>query len=110
MRLFIQECILNAIKYAHCFYKWLSFFTDREQYTKKIQEQENLGKGLREKQKYVRENQQSNMQQMKMWRDFERLMECKMRLAQSRSGLVGSAHTGSQQKLAANTGEERLIL
>ncbi|XP_074658114.1 intraflagellar transport protein 81 homolog [Tubulanus polymorphus] len=51
----------------------------REIYTKKIQEQENLGKGLREKQKMVRENHTSNMVQMKMWKDIERLMECKQK-------------------------------
>ncbi|XP_002742265.1 intraflagellar transport protein 81 homolog [Saccoglossus kowalevskii] len=49
----------------------------REQYTRKIQEQENLGKGLREKQKAVRESHGPSMRQMKMWKDFEMLMECK---------------------------------
>jgi intraflagellar transport protein 81 len=48
-------------------------------YTKKIQEQENMGKGLREKQKAVRENHGPSMRQMKMWKDFERLMEMKQR-------------------------------
>ena len=64
----------------------------REQYTRKIQEQENLGKGLREKQKYIRDNHQPNMQQMKMWKDFERLMECKLQcIQQSQGGRQGSA-------------------
>nr|XP_020138547.1 intraflagellar transport protein 81 homolog isoform X5 [Microcebus murinus] len=49
----------------------------REQYTKNIAEQENLGKTLREKQKAVRESHGPNMKQAKMWRDFEQLMECK---------------------------------
>ncbi|XP_045314706.1 intraflagellar transport protein 81 homolog isoform X4 [Leopardus geoffroyi] len=49
----------------------------REQYTKNIAEQENLGKKLREKQKAVRESHGPNMKQAKMWRDFEQLMECK---------------------------------
>ncbi|XP_013415931.1 intraflagellar transport protein 81 homolog [Lingula anatina] len=49
----------------------------REIYTKKIQEQENLGKGLREKQKYVRESHGPNMRQMKMWKDVRRLLEMK---------------------------------
>eukprot|EP00070_Physeter_catodon_P029123 XP_028336017.1 intraflagellar transport protein 81 homolog isoform X3 [Physeter catodon] len=49
----------------------------REQYTKNIAEQENLGKKLREKQKAVRESHGPNMKQVKMWRDFEQLMECK---------------------------------
>ncbi|NXY90753.1 IFT81 protein, partial [Alcedo cyanopectus] len=51
--------------------------TVREQYTRVIQEQENLGKKLREKQKVVQESHEANMKQMKMWQDFEKLMECK---------------------------------
>ncbi|OCU02076.1 intraflagellar transport protein 81 homolog isoform X1 [Xenopus laevis] len=49
----------------------------REQYSRNILEQENLGKALREKQKLVRESHGPNMKQVKMWRDFEKLMECK---------------------------------
>ncbi|XP_020603042.1 intraflagellar transport protein 81 homolog [Orbicella faveolata] len=49
----------------------------REQFTKKIQEQENLGKSLRDKQKTVRESQAPNMKQMKMWSDLAKLLECK---------------------------------
>ncbi|XP_043354324.1 intraflagellar transport protein 81 homolog isoform X2 [Dermochelys coriacea] len=49
----------------------------REQYTRMILEQENLGKKLREKQKAVRESHGPNMKQAKMWQDFEQLMECK---------------------------------
>ncbi|XP_017931954.1 intraflagellar transport protein 81 homolog [Manacus vitellinus] len=49
----------------------------REQYTRMILEQENLGKKLREKQKVVRESHGPNMKQRKMWQDFEQLMECK---------------------------------
>ncbi|XP_073079029.1 intraflagellar transport protein 81 homolog isoform X7 [Manis javanica] len=49
----------------------------REQYTKNIAEQENLGKKLREEQKAVRESHGPKMKQVKMWRDFEQLMECK---------------------------------
>ena len=40
----------------------------RETYQRKIQEQENLGKSLREKQKYVRESQDKNVEQMRIWR------------------------------------------
>ncbi|KYO39754.1 intraflagellar transport 81-like protein isoform B [Alligator mississippiensis] len=47
----------------------------REQYTRMILEQENLGKKLREKQKAVRESHGPNMKQVKMWRDVEQLME-----------------------------------
>ncbi|XP_038049933.1 intraflagellar transport protein 81 homolog [Patiria miniata] len=49
----------------------------RDQYTRKIQEQENLGKSLRDKQKSIKESHGPNMRQMKMWKDFQTLMECK---------------------------------
>ncbi|KAM9360323.1 intraflagellar transport protein 81 homolog [Symphorus nematophorus] len=49
----------------------------REVYMKNISEQELLGKKLREKQKMVRESHGANMEQVKMWRDLEQLMECK---------------------------------
>ncbi|XP_033126976.1 intraflagellar transport protein 81 homolog [Anneissia japonica] len=49
----------------------------RELYSKKIQEQENLGKSLREKQKAVKENHGPSMKQIRMWKDFQLLMECK---------------------------------
>ncbi|XP_065840482.1 intraflagellar transport protein 81 homolog [Oscarella lobularis] len=49
----------------------------RDLYTKKIQEQENQGKALREKQKAVRESHGPSMRQMKMWKDLEKLMQCK---------------------------------
>ncbi|CAG02472.1 unnamed protein product, partial [Tetraodon nigroviridis] len=49
----------------------------REAYMKNIAEQELLGKKLREQQKMVRENHSANMEQMKMWRDLEQLLECK---------------------------------
>jgi intraflagellar transport protein 81 len=43
----------------------------REQYAKRIQEQENLGKNLRDKQKHLRDNQVDSTKHLKMWRDFE---------------------------------------
>jgi len=57
--------------------------TCSEQYSRRIQEQENLGKALRDKQKFMRDNQDTNVAQMRMWRDIERLLECKRRLATS---------------------------
>uniref|UniRef100_A0A2C9KUC5 Uncharacterized protein n=1 Tax=Biomphalaria glabrata TaxID=6526 RepID=A0A2C9KUC5_BIOGL len=51
--------------------------TFREIYSKKIQEQENLSRGLREKQKMVKDNHEPNMKQMKLWKDLERLLICK---------------------------------
>ncbi|CAL1616469.1 unnamed protein product [Knipowitschia caucasica] len=51
--------------------------TVRDMYLKNIAEQELLGKKLREKQKTVRENHGHNMEQMKMWKDLDLLIECK---------------------------------
>ncbi|XP_016311223.1 intraflagellar transport protein 81 homolog [Sinocyclocheilus anshuiensis] len=49
----------------------------REKYIANTAEQESLGKGLRQQVKQVRENQEPNMRQMKMWKDLETLLECK---------------------------------
>ncbi|KAM8961139.1 intraflagellar transport protein 81 homolog [Pelodytes ibericus] len=76
----------------------------REQYTRNISEQENLGKKLREKQRSVRESHGPNMKQVKMWRDFEQLMECKKLcfLKQQNQASVG--------QVIQEGGEDRLIL
>ncbi|XP_035870563.1 intraflagellar transport protein 81 homolog isoform X2 [Phyllostomus discolor] len=76
----------------------------REQYTKNIAEQENLGKKLREKQKAVRESHGPNMKQVKMWRDFEQLMECKKQcfLKQQSQTAIG--------QVTQEGGEDRLVL
>ncbi|KAB0355848.1 hypothetical protein FD755_017919 [Muntiacus reevesi] len=76
----------------------------REQYTKNIAEQENLGKKLREKQKAVRESHGPNMKQAKMWHDFEQLMECKKQcfLKQQSQTSIG--------QVIQEGGEDRLIL
>lgn len=50
----------------------------REIYNKKIQEQENRAKALREQQKQVRENQEENHKQMAMWTDLDKLLQCKL--------------------------------
>ncbi|XP_016145998.1 intraflagellar transport protein 81 homolog [Sinocyclocheilus grahami] len=49
----------------------------REKYIANTADQESLGKGLRQQVKQVRENQEPNMRQMKMWKDLETLLECK---------------------------------
>ncbi|KAI2661886.1 hypothetical protein H4Q32_007582 [Labeo rohita] len=49
----------------------------REKYIANMGEQESLGKVLRQQVKQVRENQEPNMRQMKMWKDLETLLECK---------------------------------
>ncbi|KAJ1093133.1 hypothetical protein NDU88_006242 [Pleurodeles waltl] len=76
----------------------------REQYTRNILEQENLGKKLREKQKAVRESHGPNMKQAKMWRDFEQLMACKKQcfLKQQIQNSVG--------QIIQEGGEDRLVL
>ncbi|XP_072877193.1 intraflagellar transport protein 81 homolog isoform X2 [Chlorocebus sabaeus] len=76
----------------------------REQYTKNIAEQENLGKKLREKQKVVRESHGPNMKQAKMWRDLQQLMECKKQcfLKQQSQTSIG--------QVIQEGGEDRLIL
>ncbi|XP_005106145.1 intraflagellar transport protein 81 homolog [Aplysia californica] len=65
--------------------------TFRETYSKKIQEQENLSRGLRERQKTVRENHEPNMKQMKMWKDLERLLECKRSCLEQLSSIGASS-------------------
>ncbi|XP_069475660.1 intraflagellar transport protein 81 homolog [Ambystoma mexicanum] len=76
----------------------------REQYTRNILEQENLGKKLREKQKTVRESHGPNMKQAKMWRDFEQLMACKKQcfLKQQNQSSIG--------QVIQEGGEDRLVL
>ncbi|XP_059379171.1 intraflagellar transport protein 81 homolog isoform X1 [Carassius carassius] len=49
----------------------------REKYIANTAEQESLGKALRQQVKQVRENQETNMRQMKMWKDLQTLLECK---------------------------------
>ncbi|GFO28200.1 intraflagellar transport protein 81-like protein [Plakobranchus ocellatus] len=66
----------------------------REIYSKKIQEQENMSRGLREKQKMVRENHEPNMKQMKMWRDLQRLMDCKKHCLEQISSIGATAGAG----------------
>lgn len=72
----------------------------REQFTKKIQEQENLGKSLRDKQKAVRESQAPNMKQMKMWSDLAKLLECKRNcmLKQQQESVSGAQQQGHEEE------------
>ncbi|XP_071499018.1 intraflagellar transport protein 81 homolog [Diadema antillarum] len=78
----------------------------RDQYTRKLQEQENLGKSLREKQKAVKESHGPSMKQMKMWSDFQTLMECKKRCFLQQGQDVDADRMVRDE--AAN--EERLVL
>uniref|UniRef100_A0A3B5LLU0 IFT81 calponin homology domain-containing protein n=1 Tax=Xiphophorus couchianus TaxID=32473 RepID=A0A3B5LLU0_9TELE len=74
-----------------------------EVYMKNIAEQELLGK-LREEQKVVRENHSANMEQMKMWRDLEQLMECK------RQCFIKAQNQVSIGQVIQEGGEDRLVL
>ncbi|KAG1691666.1 Intraflagellar transport protein 81 [Nymphon striatum] len=51
----------------------------REQLNKSIMEQESLSKTLREKQKTIREAHQTGMKQLNMWKDLQKLLECKQK-------------------------------
>ncbi|CAB1445283.1 unnamed protein product [Pleuronectes platessa] len=78
--------------------------TIREAYMKSISEQELLGKKLREKQKMVRESHSANMEQMKLWRDLEQLMECK------RQCFIRAQSQASIGQVIQEGGEDRLVL
>lgn len=59
---------------------------------------------LREKQKVVRESHGPNMKQMKMWQDFQQLMECKREcfLKQQNQTAIG--------QVIQEGGKDRLVL
>lgn len=76
----------------------------REVLMKNISEQELLGKKLREKQKMVRENHSANMEQVKMWRDLEQLMECKKQC------FIRAQSQASIGQVIQEGGEDRLVL
>uniref|UniRef100_A0A3P9MN77 Intraflagellar transport protein 81 homolog n=1 Tax=Oryzias latipes TaxID=8090 RepID=A0A3P9MN77_ORYLA len=78
--------------------------TIRELYMKSIAEQELLGKKLREEQKMVKENHGANMEQMKMWRDLEQLMECKARC------FIKAQNQGSVGHVIQDEAKDMLVL
>ena len=49
----------------------------RDQFTRRVQEQENLGKALRDKQREIRETHADSMRQVGMWQELRRLLEVK---------------------------------
>lgn len=59
---------------------------------------------LREQQKMVRENHSANMEQMKMWRDLEQLLECKKQC------LIRAQSRASVGQVIQEGGEDRLVL
>uniref|UniRef100_H2YNA5 Intraflagellar transport protein 81 homolog n=1 Tax=Ciona savignyi TaxID=51511 RepID=H2YNA5_CIOSA len=56
----------------------------KETYQRKIQEQENLAKSLKEQQKNVRQNHSNDKTQKEMWSDLQLLLDCKMEILQRR--------------------------
>ena len=71
----------------------------RDQFTRKIQEEENLGKELRDKQKEIRETHSDSMRQVGMWKDLQRLFEVKRE----------SFLQGQQQKLQAQAAQQAMM-
>ncbi|XP_052104713.1 intraflagellar transport protein 81 homolog [Mytilus californianus] len=84
--------------------------TFRELYQRKVQEQENLGKGLREQQKTVRESHGPSMTQMKMWKDLERLMECKRQCMERNAGMTAQGISSYGEAPPAVLEDDRLVL
>lgn len=79
----------------------------RDQYTRKIQEAENHGKALRDKQKEIKENHASSLNQVKLWKDLKRMMGVK------RECFVQSQQEKSQAKAAEEkimAEENRLVI
>uniref|UniRef100_A0A3P9HQG5 Intraflagellar transport protein 81 homolog n=1 Tax=Oryzias latipes TaxID=8090 RepID=A0A3P9HQG5_ORYLA len=79
-------------------------YRNLELYMKNIAEQELLGKKLREEQKMVKENHGANMEQMKMWRDLEQLMECKARC------FIKAQNQGSVGHVIQDEAKDMLVL
>uniref|UniRef100_A0A8C7ZK08 Intraflagellar transport protein 81 homolog n=1 Tax=Oryzias sinensis TaxID=183150 RepID=A0A8C7ZK08_9TELE len=59
---------------------------------------------LREEQKMVKENHSANMEQMKMWRDLEQLMECKARC------FIKAQNQGSVGHVIQDEAKDMLVL
>lgn len=79
----------------------------RDQFTRKIQEQENLGKALRDKQKEIKETHGDAMKQVKMWKDLKRLFEMKHEcFVQGQHQMIQAK--AAEQKIMAN--ENRLVI
>lgn len=79
----------------------------RDQFTRKIQEAENLGKSLRDKQKEIKESHSNSLNQVKMWKDLKRMLEvkreCFMQTQQERSQAKAA-----EEKIIAE--ENRLVI
>jgi len=74
-------------------------YTHSDILSKKIQEQEQAGKALRDRQRSLHDNQEGNVKQVKMWRDFERLMSLKHHLISQSTGMAGDTSSSSSNTL-----------
>lgn len=79
----------------------------RDQYTRKVQEAENVGKGLRDKQKETKKEHSSSLNQVKMWKDLRKLMEVK-RECFLQSQQEKSEAKAAEEKIMAE--ENRLVI
>ena len=79
----------------------------RDQYTRKILEQENLGRALRDKQKDVRANHEHNLRQVKMWGELRSLLEAK-RESYKTQAREKAEERAAQQAMIENT--DRLVI
>ena len=78
----------------------------RDQLTRKIQEQENLGRALRDKQKDIKDGHEHSMKQVKMWKDlkqlFEMKQECFQKREQQRLQAIALEETATEGRLEIN--------
>lgn len=51
----------------------------RDAFSRKVQEQETTGKTLRERQRVIKDAHQPGLKQLDIWKDLERLLDCKMK-------------------------------
>lgn len=79
----------------------------RDQYTRKIQEAENQGKALRDKQKAVKKGHSNSLNQVKMWKDLGKLLQVK-RECFAQSQQEKSAAKAAEEKIMAE--ENRLVI
>ena len=81
--------------------------TLRDQFTRKIQEQENVGRALKDKKKEVAENHPFAVKQVKMWMDLKKVLECK-KICLQQSQVHKAQAAAAQQAILAQ--EDRLII
>jgi len=85
----------------------------RERFNKKIQEQENLTRILREKQKDVKQNHESEAEQANMWRDLEKIMKCKLSILKKQRdeiNQINQVNSQTKNPLSRDATQDRLVL